>query len=367
MNLGRPWDKHLDNRELDALVRWAGETREELDELSATAVREAQQHADTCAECGGKVWKYRRLVNQFASGTAQEVTPLGTHCPNLSDADWCEVAAGLWPEPKATQLIAHAACCDHCGPMLRRGVSANDPEEKIVREREATRRTLAVPGYVPAQPSRWAFARWLVPVLALVVIVGVIGAAPWSSGRPISGAKFAQFAVDTHKQYAQGRLSLDVHPSSQQELNEWLKAKSPFSVALPASPIESGGERPYLLQGAQLVRVRGKAAAFIAYQVKMPTLRTTAASLIVTPDSVAVASGGIKVDFTKVSFHYATVEGYKVVTWSVHGLTYALVSEEGNSTQRSCMVCHSAIKDRDLSQTPAPSRLEANVPRPLWQ
>jgi hypothetical protein len=73
------------------------------------------------------------------------------------------------------------------------------------------------------------------------------------------------------------------------------------------------------------------------------------------------------VDFKKVSFHYATVDGYKVVTWSVHGLTYALVSEEGNNTQRSCMVCHSAMKDRDLSQTPAPFRLQANVPRPLWQ
>jgi hypothetical protein len=367
LNLERPWDKHLDNKELDALVPWAGETGQETGELSPAAVREAQQHADSCAACGGKVWKYSRLVNRYTNGTVRPVAPLGTHCPNLSDADWCDVAAGLWPESKATQLIAHAACCDHCGPVLRRGVSANRPGEETVRERKADRRDLSVPGCVPAQPSRWAFARWLVPVLALVVIVGVFGAAPWSSARPISGAKFAQFAVDTHKHYAQGRLALDTHSSSQQELNEWLKAKSPFSVALPASPIESGDERPYLLQGAQLIRVRGKAAAFIAYQVKMPTLRTTAASLIVTPDSVAVASGGIKVDFKKVSFHYATVQGYKVVTWSVHGLTYALVSEEGNGTQRSCMVCHSAMKDRDLSKTPAPSRLEANTPRPLWQ
>ncbi len=366
--MGRPWDKHLDNRELDALVPWSGETGTGTGELSPAAVREAQQHVDSCAECGWKVWKYRRLVNRFATGPVRWAVPPETHCPNLSDADWCEVAAGLWPESKAAQLIAHAACCDHCGPALRRGVSANDPGENTVREREAARRALSVPGCVPARLSNWAFARWLVPVLALVVIVGVLVAAPWSSARPISGAKFAQFAVDTHRQYAQGRLALDVHSSSQQELNEWLKAKSPFLVALPATAIESGDERPYLLQGAQLVRVHGKAAAFIAYQVKMPTLRTTAASLIVTPDSVAVASGGIKIDFTKVSFHYATVEGYRVVTWSVHGLTYALVSEEGSSTQRSCMVCHSAMKDRDLSQTPVPTLLERNSrPKPVWQ
>jgi hypothetical protein len=32
------------------------------------------------------------------------------------------------------------------------------------------------------------------------------------------------------------------------------------------------------------------------------------------------------------------VQGYKVVTWSIHGLTYGLVSREGNQTQQSCMV-----------------------------
>jgi hypothetical protein len=101
--------------------------------------------------------------------------------------------------------------------------------------------------------------------------------------------------------------------------------------------------------------------------MKTPKLKTASASLMVTPDSVAMASGGIEVAFKKVSFHYSTVEGYKVVTWSVHGLTYALVSDEGNSTQRSCMVCHSALRDRDLSQTPAPLRLQGKVRQPIWQ
>jgi cytochrome c553 len=78
------------------------------------------------------------------------------------------------------------------------------------------------------------------------------------------------------------------------------------------------------------------------------------ASLMATRDSAAVASGGLQVDYKKVSFHYATVQGYKVVTWSMHGLTYALVSEEANSTQGSCMVCHAAMGDRDLSHTPPP-------------
>ena len=88
---------------------------------------------------------------------------------------------------------------------------------------------------------------------------------------------------------------------------------------------------------------------------------------MVTPDSVAAASGGVEVHFKKVSFHYRTVEGYKVVTWAAHGLTYALVSQEGNRTQKSCMVCHSAMRDRDLSKTPTPLLESGSASSRLWQ
>jgi hypothetical protein len=124
--------------------------------------------------------------------------------------------------------------------------------------------------------------------------------------------------------------------------------------------LSPGEQRPFMLQGARLVQISNKTAALIVYQ-----MHTGPVSLIVVPDSLAVASGGVEVNFKKVSFHYSTVDGYKVVTWSVHGLTYALVSQEGNSTQQSCMVCHSAMGDRDLSQTPTP--LARNPIEPIWQ
>jgi hypothetical protein len=96
-------------------------------------------------------------------------------------------------------------------------------------------------------------------------------------------------------------------------------------------------------------------------------MQTGPVSLMVTPDSVAVASGGVEVDFKKVSFHYRMVEDYKVVTWSLHGRTYALVSQEGNNTQRSCMICPSAMRDRDLSQTTTPLRAGGNAVQPVLQ
>jgi len=202
--------------------------------------------------------------------------------------------------------------------------------------------------------------RWLVPAVAVTLLVGALVTIRRSPPAPLSGAKYAEFAVKTHRQYGQGNLALDVRSDSQQALNEWFKAKSPFSLALPASPAAPGEDRPYRLEGARLVQVSGKSAVYIAYQ-----MQTGPTGLVVTPDSAAVASGGVQVDYRKVTFYYRMVEGYKVVTWSLHGRTYALVSQEGNDTQRSCMVCHSPMRDRDLSQTPTP--LQANPIQPLTQ
>ncbi len=355
--MGRPVDKHIDNEELDALVAPSADTGQKPHGLSADAVREAERHVESCGDCGRKVSKYRQLVNRSSDVVVSEAAPPGAECPKDKDADWHEVAAGLWPELKAKQLIMHAALCDHCGPLLRAATSVDDDptpqEEKLLAELKAPSRPDPTPEPVLPPPSPGQFMRWLVPALALIVIVSVLVTRPPSLPTPLSGQKFAEFAASTHRQHAQGVLALDVRSDSQQTLNEWFKAKSPFSLALPASPPAPGEERPYRLEGARLVQVGSKSAVFIAYQME-----TGPASLMVTPDSVAVASGGVKVDFKKVSFHYRMVEGYKVVTWSLRGRTYALVSQEGNSTQRSCMVYHSPMRDRDLSQTPTPLRTE---------
>jgi anti-sigma factor RsiW len=363
---GRPFDKHIDNKELNALVPSPSETGQELHRLSPDAVREAERHMESCGDCISRVSRYRQLVNRSSNVVISQAAEPGADCPEDKDVDWHEVAAGLWPELKATQLIMHAALCHHCGPLLRAATSVDDDptpqEEKLLAQLKAPSRPDPIPPPLPPPPLPWQFMRWWVPAAALMVIVGVLGTMPRSSPTSLSGPKFAEFAVRTHRQHTQGSLALDVRSDSQQTLNEWFKTKSPFSLAMPASPAVSGEERPYHLEGARLVKVGGKTAAYIAYQVQ-----TGPASLMVTPDSVALASGGVVVDYKKVSFHYGMVEGYRVVTWSLHGLTYALVSQEGNRTQQSCMVCHSAMRDRDLTHTPTPLRTDDNAVEPLLQ
>ena len=359
--LERPLDRHLDPNELAALA--PGETGYGTHGISPAALREVERHLGVCGDCRMKVTQYQHLINA-RSNVSWSQAP-GLSCPRDEDVDWHEVAAGLWPELKAKQLIMHAALCDHCGPLLRAAASGDEatPQEEIllaqlkVPSRPGVKAAPKPISLEPVPPPLWRrFIHWkmVVPAMAMLLIVAMLISKPRTSSMALSGPKFAELAVITHKEYAHGRLGLEIRSDSRQKINKWLAAYAQLPVALPTSLATVGEVRPYRLDGARIVQVAGTPAAFIAYEVQTPKLQTVAASLLVTPDSAAVASGGVEVNFKKLSFHYATIKGYRVVTWSLHGWTYALVSQEANNTQRSCMVCHSEMGDRDLSQTPTP-------------
>jgi anti-sigma factor RsiW len=343
----------------------------ESQRLSPHTLREVERHVASCADCRSRVSQYQQILNRSWHVVVSEATTLRAECPE--GIDWHEVAAGLWPELKAQQLIAHASRCAQCGPRLRAAASVNDDptpqEEEFLAQLNAPSRPRLQPTSkaIPADKasSVWRpIMQWkvLIPAAVLLVLVGMLSTSRSPSPRPISGPELAEFAVSTHKQHVQGRLALDLQSDSEPQVNEWLRANSPFSLVLPASTEPPAEELPYQLQGARFVQIGSKTAAYIAY-----TMQTGPVSLVVVPDSVAVASGGVEANSKKVSFHYSMVEGYKVVSWSVHGLTYALVSREGTKTQRSCMVCHSAMRDRDLSRTPTPLPEQEKVPEPVWQ
>jgi len=373
--MARPLDKHIDSQELDALAALPSKSEHERPMLFRDAVREAERHLDTCASCNGKVANYQRLVNR-TSNAALWAAGSRTDCSVGQGVDWHEVVGGLWPELKAKELIRHAALCDQCGPLLRDAAAvANDDEptseeEKLLAKLRApsspafkATRELVPPASAPSSIWR-VFLQWnvLVPVSALLLIIGIFAAKSPSSPGSLSGQRFAEFAVSAHRQHVQGQLALDVYSDSPEAVNEWVQSKAQIALALPASSAIPAEQRPYGLTGVRLMHIAGKSVAYIAYRMQSDLV-----SLIVAPDSVAVASGGIEVDFAKVNFHYATVEGYKAVTWSVHGLTYALISREGNGSQRSCMVCHSAMRGRDLSQIPTPPGAETDLAAPVWQ
>jgi hypothetical protein len=368
--LGRCLAMHINEKELNALVPSRYEAGSELESVASECVTVAERHVASCQECRSKVQEYSFLINDLPIALAKAM-PRGIECPE--DVDWKDVAAGHWPELKAKRLMMHAALCEHCGPLLRAATRMQyDPShQKELPVTASNGSPRPDPRSSRWHSPLWQSMKWLAPAAA-ILIVGFLSIRPTSSRTSLSGEQFAELAVKTHRQHVQGNLVLDIRSESQQRLNEWLKAKSPFLLALPASPVVPGEERPYHPEGARLVQIGSNNAAFVAYRMETSLLRRTnttpaAASLMVIPASAATASGGLEVRFTKVSFHYATVDGYKVVTWSAHGLTYALVSEEGNNTQRSCMVCHSAMRDRDLSHTPTPLPGQEDAAAPVRQ
>jgi anti-sigma factor RsiW len=366
--LRRRFDKHIDNDELNALVPSLREDANKKHGLSPDVISEAERHARSCPECSSKVTRYRHLINQLAISDKSEPAPPGTDCPKDNEVDWSDVAAGQYPEIKAAQLIMHAALCDHCGPLLRAAASVSNTASRVKKMLREPRKRLQPDLRLSFWPKPfWPVITLLGSTLAIILIAGVLSSKRSSPPATLSAAQFTELAVNTHAQYVQGRLTLDVRSDSQQRLNEWFKSKSQFSLTLPASPPLPGEEWPYRLEGARLMQVGDKSAVFIYYRPQRAQLQLAAASVMVTPASVAVASGGTEVHFKKVSFHYTMVGGYKVVTWSVHGLTYALVSQEGTNTQQSCMVCHSAMRDRDLSRTPTPVQTRANIFEPVSQ
>jgi len=79
--MGRPFDKHIDNEELDALVPSPSESGQDRHRLSPDAVRETVSHVESCADCSSKVSKYRQLMQRSSNVAGSVVTSLGADCP----------------------------------------------------------------------------------------------------------------------------------------------------------------------------------------------------------------------------------------------------------------------------------------------
>ena len=363
-DLERSPEQHLDQRELQALVQPLSRTASEPASLLSGTIRVAEEHLLTCESCQEAVSRYRQLLRIRSSMDPRNAAS-GPQCRTGEGIDWNEVAAGLWPEQRAKQLIMHAAVCDQCGPLLRSATvvedDANADEERLLTSlSHPSRPDLTIAS--SEKPSRW-FMKWLVPAVALALLFVVVIAKPPLPSTSVSAQQLSEFAVQTHERHAQGRLALDFRTNSPEALNAWFREKASFSLVLPTSPIPPDqAPVPYHLEGAQLVRLGRGSAAYIAYK-----MQTGPVGLMVAPASLVVASGGKQVNINQLAFHYSVVEKYRVVSWSVHGLTYALISQEANNTQSSCMVCHSALRDRDFTQTPTPLASTPNPLEPLLQ
>jgi CHAT domain-containing protein/tetratricopeptide (TPR) repeat protein len=120
--LTRPFDKHLDSDELDRLVSSQRTSVSDLRQLLEQSLRETRRHVESCPDCSQKLQMHKSVHSEILRMRAPNSSPLTPEC--IGDAEWLEVAAGLYPETKTRELMKHAAQCEHCGPLLKNAAEA---------------------------------------------------------------------------------------------------------------------------------------------------------------------------------------------------------------------------------------------------
>ncbi len=133
----RPFDKHLDNDELDGLVSLHGAGVTGAERLLEQSLGEASRHVESCQDCSRKMEMHKYVQGEISRLGAPSKVPASDQC--IGEAEWLNVAAGLLPETKTRELMKHAAQCGHCGPLLRNAadifVDEVAPEEEAVLAR----------------------------------------------------------------------------------------------------------------------------------------------------------------------------------------------------------------------------------------
>ena len=191
--------------------------------------------------------------------------------------------------------------------------------------------------------NRWphlpSWGMW-VPTLVILTLCLIFapGVVRW-----VHAANYVETAVAVHRSYLEGSLAPEIQSDSPTLVSAWFAGKVPFDFRLPAV---RDSNPFYRLAGARLVSYRGHNAALVIYETQREKI-----SLLVASTKCAAIAGGDEVRSGNLLFHYFSREKFKVITWSNHGLSYALVSSLSASARESCLVCHQNMADRDVYRT----------------
>ena len=278
-----------------------------------------------------------------------ERTALETH---LSGCDACRQL--LDGERRFLEVIRGSRPLHIAPPELRASVehtlSENpSPHAASLELRNRIQRSLGQLGsttFALINPRRLLAAA---AVVAMTLLIGIWSVTEHWKQRPNPPSDFAMMAVDTHQRHLRNQLPLEIASDVPERVSAWFAGKVPFSLTLPNYQESSGQEKLYKLEGARLVGYKNDYAAYVAYQMRMQPI-----SLVVTSEAVAQPSGGEEIVSKGLTFHYDSIQGLKVITWSDRGLTYALVSDLEQRGQQSCIVCHQGTKDRDFIESLKP-------------
>ena len=193
----------------------------------------------------------------------------------------------------------------------------------------------------PLQAGGRSSLSWSALVAAILLVAAGLLLVPGFL-RQVSADSYIETALAAHRSFLNGSLPLEIHSGSPSVVTAWFAGKVPFTFRLPSSEEEAEHQQVYRLTGARLVNYKGGHAALVAYQMQQQKI-----SLLVTSTRSAVAAGGEEIPSGGIIFHYRKQAGFNVITWSNHGLTYALVSSLPGAGRQSCLVCHQSMSNGD--------------------
>jgi len=255
-------------------------------------------------------------------------------------------------EQEFKYLRAHLDTCVYCQDRLERerALSRFLHESRPLYSAPAELRiqvSAAIEEYAARGQSRWDWWRhasplvlnWKMLVPAALVIALCLMAVP-NIVQNARAASYVEAALTNHDRYLHGELGPGIRTKSPEAVTAWFADKVPFQFRLPSSEAALQANPTYELAGASLVQYRGIPAAMVHYLAPSGMV-----SLLVESSKAAVVAGGDESHYGALMFHYRNEGRFKVITWSAHNLSYALVSSIASSAQESCMVCHQSMAD----------------------
>jgi len=268
---------------------------------------------------------------------------------------------------KLEDFRAHLAVCSNCREHLEEELALSSLlrearplylAPRALRARVAAAATEQDSGFSPASDrsrktrmqnlTRWsrdviqpAFSWKPLAVMTLVLVLGLVFI-PGAVER-VRATNYVEAATEIHRSYLDGALPLQCRSHSPEVVTAWFAGKTPFHFQLPASQFVPNGKAVYWLTGARLVSYKGSPAALVAYETPSEKI-----SLLVASSKSAIVAGGEEVRSGGLTFHYRSGTNSEVITWTNHGLAYALVASLVGSPQHSCLVCHQNMADQNL-------------------
>ena len=172
----------------------------------------------------------------------------------------------------------------------------------------------------------------MIAVAAACVLAALAGALVLRrTAPPPQPRTLAEIAVLYHRSVEGGQTPLDIVSADPAKLVAWVAGRLPFELLLPRL------DSPELhLVGSRLIDVAGKLAAFIAYRKSDAAIGLAVAQ----QGDVPPPSNTTSETFRSIRFHFETIDGYEVISWTDRGLSYALVSRLPSRGRASCQVCH---------------------------